>query len=378
MLAVRNPHLLIAIILSTSGLLILLNGALGTSGNPMLTAGLMFFPALALFALGDFRNVALNVIDVLFLAFVGCIGLSMLANGYPHTKETVFLASSLFAYPACRFIRLGQSARSFARLTTVVVVAGAIATAVALVSQWDYLNHPLVFGFFHAATVFLTSLGFLLLFHASAKADWKKLLWLTVPLVIFAASMVRFTFVAIVAGLLTAAATSLDRRRVLNIVAMVCIAAAIGFAIRYKAAEVHLVQNVAQSLTAPVVPSIPPQSTQMVTAPAAATAPQATCPDSNTVTMRKTLLRDAIAAIPSASFLGHGIAWSENTSCLRSAPHNSFLQAVVEFGWLGGAHSHCCLLLRSADFGRSQTTLPKRGSSFAHWFMWRRFRSRMA
>jgi hypothetical protein len=331
MLAVRNPHLLIAVILSTSGLLVLVNGAMGTNGNPVLTAGLMFLPGFALFALGNFRGVTLNVIDVLFLAFVGCIALSMLANGYPPTKEMVFLGLSLFAYPACRFIRLGESARSFRLVTSAIVVAGSIVTAAALVSQWDYLDHPKVFGFFHAATVFLTSVGFLVIFHASTKGDWKSLLWLSVPVAIFAACMVRFTFVAIIAGLMVAATTSIDRKRVLGIAAMVCIAAVIGFAVRYKATEIHLVQNVAKSFTAPAAAPAA-QSTPLVTVPADGR----TCPDSNTITMRRTLLRDAIAAIPTAGAFGHGLGWSENATCLKSAPHNSFLQAIVEFGWIGG------------------------------------------
>jgi hypothetical protein len=48
-------------------------------------------------------------------------------------------------------------------IVTLLVVIGTIAVGTALVGQWnDPHGRPVVFGFAHAATVFLTSLGFLM------------------------------------------------------------------------------------------------------------------------------------------------------------------------------------------------------------------------
>jgi hypothetical protein len=293
--------------ISTGGLLVLLNGMMGTSGNRWITAGFTLLPLFGLCALGRRRSFCVNAIDALFLIFAGCIGLSILENGSRDASAVFFLASTLLSYPACRFIRLGKSRSYFLIVTGAVVAAGSIATAIALVSQWDRLDHPSVFGFSHAATVFLSSVGFLLIYYACVKADWKTALWLAFPLAIFAASMVRFVFVAIVAGLIAAAVTSPDRKRVLGIVAMLCISAAIGFAAHYKASKLQLVQNVFQ-LYAPT---------------------QSTGGTGNSLTIRRDLLRNGIAALPTAGLFGHGLAWSEGT-------HNSFLEAAIEFGWSGG------------------------------------------
>ena len=52
--------------------------------------------------------------------------------------------------------------------------------------------------------------------------------------------------------------------------------------------------------------------------------------------MRRIVLREAVRAVPSAGLFGHGLGWFENVSCVKIEPHNSFLQAFVEFGWPAG------------------------------------------
>ena len=57
----------------------------------------------------------------------------------------------------------------------------------------------------------------------------------------------------------------------------------------------------------------------------------------NSMAIRKVLLYDAAFMLPSAGLFGHGLDAFMRKSCLAGHQiHNSFLQAFVEFGWLGG------------------------------------------
>jgi hypothetical protein len=58
----------------------------------------------------------------------------------------------------------------------------------------------------------------------------------------------------------------------------------------------------------------------------------------NSVSIRKQLLMDAAELVPRAGSFGLGFLSFGRLGCFKSmSPHNDVLQAVIEFGWLGGA-----------------------------------------
>jgi O-antigen ligase/polysaccharide polymerase Wzy-like membrane protein len=229
-------------------------------------------------------------------------------------------------------------------LTRRRLVVGAVATAIALGSQLEVLNRPTVLGLNHTATVVMTALGFLAIAFATHQTATYRLAWIAVfvaiPVAIFAASMVRFIFVATVASLLVAAVRSAERRKVAVMTAAICLAAIVGFGSRYNMAKVYLVNYVAAaevgatSTTARAEPVLTPATA--FPAPAAVI-PSASCYDDNSLLMRESMIKEAVAALPTAGLFGHGLGWLELHSCVNSDPHNSFLQSLVEFGWIGGA-----------------------------------------
>jgi O-antigen ligase len=334
-----DPYSLLLAIITSSSAIFLLAYGLGI-GSSLTTAVLLSGSIAALFALGDRRSFVFVEIDALFLAFVICIGISFALNGWPPEKDTVLLSLSLAAYPAGRTIPRAEIGLSFIGVSAAVVLIGGIATAYALVDQWGPLMHrPEVFGYSHAGSVFLMSLGFILI--ALTSGPWLNDIRtrivcgvLSVPAFIFGVSLVRFGFAAIVAALAAVAATcetQNHRRRVYIIIAAIVVVMVAGLLTRHKTIELLL------SYKDPVIAD-----------PAIATEQSAAAPSdplircgihiNSSISIRKVLLRDALAAIPGAGWFGIGFTNFGKVTCFSEMyPHNSILQALVEFGWLGGA-----------------------------------------
>ena len=78
----------------------------------------------------------------------------------------------------------------------------------------------------------------------------------------------------------------------------------------------------------------------------------------NSVAIRKALALDAIYLAPASGLFGTGLDSFMKFSCVKlTEVHNSLLQAVVEFGWLGGV-----LLLGLAGFSMASIVpLAKQG-----------------
>jgi O-antigen ligase len=333
-----DPHsILLAIITSSSAIFVLAYG-LGL-GSPLATAGLLAGSIAALFVFGDRRSFVFTEIDALFFAFVICIGISFALNGLPSQKDAALLALSLAAYPAGRSIPRGEIGLPFIGVSAVVVLIGGTVTAYALVDQWGPLMHrPDVFGYSHAASVFLISLGFILL--ALTSGQWLDNVRtrivcavLFLPAFIFGVSLVRFGFAAILAALAAVAVTSETRndlRRVYIVIAVMVLAMSAGWLTRHKTIELLLSYHDPEIAAAP-----------------RATAPKAVPYDplvqcgihiNSSISIRKVLLRDALAAIPDAGWFGIGFTNFGKLTCFAGMdPHNSILQAMVEFGWLGGS-----------------------------------------
>ncbi|KRR07384.1 hypothetical protein CQ12_00965 [Bradyrhizobium jicamae] len=316
-----------AMLVSSSALMILGAWATGLASNPVLTAALLAGAPAVMIASGHFSEFRIGLVDVLFGLFVAASLISTAINGLPPTREAALFALSLLAYPAGRLAPVGTSFRPFLIVTLLIVGIGTIAVGAALVGQWnDPHGRPIVFGFAHAATVFLTSLGFLMLAVVCLDDFRRPVLsaMAAVPaLVVFAASQVRFTFVVIVGSLGIAFLVSdHDRRRgIAAVLGLVIASVVIGLAIRPHTSGVFLRY---------VIPSA-----------GAAERPQnpvaGECGElDNSIAIRKTLLRQAVQGLPSAGLFGHGLSSAAQASCFKTDPHNSVLQAVLEFGWVGG------------------------------------------
>ncbi|MDI4234445.1 O-antigen ligase family protein [Bradyrhizobium sp. Arg237L] len=359
---------LFAILLSAGPIAVLAHGFAGTGST--ITGLLMAAPIAALLLLARWREFRPDICDVLFVLFCCGIALSFAVNGVAAPKEAALLGLSLAAYPAVRVSsRCGQVPQAFVVVTGAIVAVGAVVTLVALLGQWnDHHGKPLVFDEYDAAPAqFTTALGLLLLALACTELNWRRTAWISilaaVPLAIFAASMVRYSFIVIVVALLAAmlVAKAGQRKFIAVIVCVTIASVALGAVVRSsttlrfaKLAEAALGFQVAEpgNDESPAPPVSPPASA--LPAPAASgrvateAAPpvpapppsQASCPSidpDNSIIIRQQLYKDAFALLPEAGLTGLGLDGFPQRSCLKGFQvHNSILQAIIEFGWPAG------------------------------------------
>jgi O-antigen ligase/polysaccharide polymerase Wzy-like membrane protein len=366
---------LFAILLSVGPIAVLAHGLAGT--GPTVTGLLMAVPIAGLLLLARWREFTPDLCDLLFVLFCFGIALSFAVNGVTAPKEAVLLALSLAAYPAARLgPRQGAISTGFVIVAGAVVAVGAIVTVVALAGQWnDHHGKPLVFGEYDAAPAqFTITLGFLVLALASTELNWRRTAWISmlaaVPTAIFAASIVRYSFIVIAVALLVAIVAARPRQRkfIAVILCATIVSVAVGATVRSsttlrfaKLAEAALSSPPAvpssNELPVPATPVPPPVSaapapaasspapaasgsvaTQV--APPAPTPPQTSCPSidlDNSIIIRQQLYKDAFALLPEAGLTGLGLDGFPARSCLKGYQvHNSILQVIIEFGWLAG------------------------------------------
>jgi O-Antigen ligase len=325
-----------AILLAPNSILVLCFGLTGSSGNSLFTGALLATAVGAVGLLCFRRAIVLCIVDYLFFALLLCILSSFALNGWTsNAKEYALLVLSLAAYPACRFVSLADivSGRSaFILVTSAIVLLGTIATAEALWQQWDDQHgKPFVFGFDAAGVYFLISLSFLVIALVTAgqltarrTALVSTLIFL--PTAIFAASLVRFTFIALAGALCVATILSGARQRkhIVAIAFVILVAIAAGLAARYHKASLYADYMMEQS-SGDVGLEISPSCYLEVNI-------------RNSIAIRKALLQDAVFLVPQSGWLGTGLDSFMKFSCIKlTEVHNSILQAAVEFGWLGGS-----------------------------------------
>jgi len=319
---VIDHSLLVGVILSASAIIILANGVLGTNGAPGLTAAFLFLPTFALICVGDYAGFSFGVFDALYVVFAACVAASTVVNGF--SREAALVGLCLLNYPAGRVIQLGSSYRSFMLVTGVVALVGLTVTTPALIQQWSDIGRPFVFGFAHAQTVFLALVGFMAIAVVTVEPSRLATIVIALSAAIYAASMIRFVFVAIVVALFFAMLRK-NRRPVVVMVAAVCLAAAVGFAARYTSAKVFLVERISEVVAAPV---------------AGPDGPEVLVDDcmreNNSIKLRTRAISDAMAALPPSGLFGRGIGSLREITCAKIEPHNSFVQTAVEFGWIAG------------------------------------------
>lgn len=328
-----------AVLFSAPAVLVLTYGMVGISGSSAFTGLLLVTSELAVFLLA-IRRIELLAADYLFGAFVLCVTASFAINGRPaDLKETALLFLALAAYPACRCVSLSSLddiKSGFSSVTAAIAIVGAIATLLAIVNQWPVpRGKPMILGF-DAATNFLGALGFVILTVATKPlTPWKRATFfalLLIPVAIFAAAMIRFAFIAIVLALLLEAALSTGRQRfyVAIIIASVFASVATGLLVRYNTTKVlmdYIVEetgNKRANSSALAQKIVPPSCSLDVN-------------QRNSIAIRKALYQDAFYIIPKSGPFGFGLDGFMDISCIDGHEvHNSILQAIIEFGWLGG------------------------------------------
>ncbi len=327
---------MLACLVAPNSVLVLLYGLTGSSGNSLVT-GLFLATATAAVGLLCFRrDIVLLPADYLFFALVLCFLSSSAFNGWTsNAKEYELTVLSLAAYPACRFISradLAGGRGAFIWATGIIVALGSVATAAALWQQWnDEHGKPYVFGFDAAGTYFLGSLCFLVIaLVTSGGLTWRRTAIVSslvfLPTAIFAASLVRFTFIALAGSLCLATVLSEARQRKhVVVIAFVLLAAiAAGLLARYDQAR-RFVDYAIERSPGEIGLEKPPSCYLAVN-------------PRNSIAIRKVLVQDALFLIPRSGWVGTGLDSFMNFSCIKlTEVHNSVLQAAVEFGWLGGS-----------------------------------------
>jgi O-antigen ligase len=218
----------------------------------------------------------------------------------------------------------------------IIVLIGAVFTVVATLDQFnDTHGKPIVLGFDAAGLHFMGVLSILILGlvtvdRPSALRTAIVTVLIFPPVAIFAAAMVRYTFIALAGSLLLALIlTEAGKRRHIVAVGLTIFFAVIfGLGARYDMAKVHaayLLEETPETGAAQNSPENMPSCNLAVNM-------------NNSIAIRKALALDAVQLIPNAGLVGTGLDSFMKFSCIRALEvHNSILQMAVEFGWLGGA-----------------------------------------
>lgn len=302
------------------------------------TGVVLIVPPLLLVVLAPWREIRLNLCDGLAAALAACIVVSLLLNGIADTRELALLATTFALYAAGRLAPATDARRGLIAVGAAVLVVAVAVTVMALAEQWaDRHGKPLVFGAFDAAPAQFTALLGVVMLAAVTSDRLSRPVFAGLSLLgvvaaaVFAASMVRFSLLALELALLAAAllCEGRARRRGLALVALLAVAVGAGAAVRSNAAVTygrHL-------LTATGAAAVAPDARML--APAGAGCPAVDI--DNSIAIRKQLMADALRILPSAGAFGVGAGSFARQSCVPGlTPHNSFAEMAIEFGWLAG------------------------------------------
>ena len=349
-----------AILIAPNSVLVLGFGLNGSPGNSLVTGAVLLLATMAVGLLCLRRDIVLLPADYLFLAFVLCIASSSVINGWTtNAKEYQLLVLSIAAYPACRLISRADMLAgrlSFTWVVGIIALLGTIATADALLRQWNSADwRPLVFGFDAAGTYFLGTLSiFVIALVTTGELTTRRTVLMSalifLPMMVFTASLVRFTFVALAGALCMAAILSeaKQRKHVVVIAVVILVAIAAGLLARSDRAK----QSLVLATERPTAIELPSGNERLAdkagssgslepsgsVAPGMAPSCYLKVSPLNSILIRKVLMQDAVFLIPGSGWIGTGLDTFMEFSCIKGTQvHNSILQAAIEFGWLGAS-----------------------------------------
>ena len=312
---------------SVPPLLILLFGAFGIHGNAVVTACFLVVPICGVACFGTTKGFRIGVQDAPFMGLAACCAISFALNPLVASpKDIMMLILTLAAFPAARMLSseyIPFIRQACFRISAVLVAVGVVVIVPPLVSAWFRIGRPIVFGFDNAPTSFSFSLGFLVLAFVtsqpvlSSRKGLITLALISVASAVFAASMVRFVLLAIPATVAICFVLSVrDRRICWQLGLVIAVSIAVGLLARLATASAYMNYVVEALLNFDHCRILNPN---------------------NSLEIRRLLLSDAFRLAPTAGLFGFGLDSFGVLGCLKGyTPHNDVLQAIVEFGWLGG------------------------------------------
>jgi hypothetical protein len=342
---------LLGLVLCAGPLAVLAHGFFGAGS--IVTGLLMALPIAALILTGKWRGFSPNICDALFAVVICCVAVSFIANGLgPDAKEPILLALTVAAYPAARLSERPFELKGLILVTGLVVTAGTLTTIPYLLQQWnDSHGKPFVFGLFDAApTQFSMALCIGLFAVASHALTTKKAIMISaavaLPTAVFAASMVRFTLLAMLVALGMGALVGPREQRKPTLL-MICLLAAIvvvGLVARAHTTMAYLDHFATSAAFKGLRPdanlrSRPSDLIDKAMLRSSVPVVQSCEPIDidNSLAIRKRLFKDAMELLPSSSVAGIGLDGFAAATCLTGHPaHNTLFQTIIEIGWPGG------------------------------------------
>lgn len=300
-----------ALLIGMGPALVLAHGLLGTGPavSAVFIVGIIMCLAVTARSVDGLR---LNLADEAFILFVVAAAASTWGNGLTASmREYALFGLTLACYPVGRLFSEQTPSRTFVWILAALLLAGSAATLIALIDQFNYPHgKPLVFGEFDAAPAQFLQLAAFIVFAILVvpMKTWERNCLLGICAacaVLFAASQVRFTFAAFGIVMLIA----VQGRWRYRVAAALVLVVVLGLLLRPATSMVFVGHLFAPADCSALVSSI---------------------------SMRKQLFSDAISLLPTVGMFGFGLDGFIAKTCVGVEVHNSFLQAAIEFGWVGG------------------------------------------
>jgi hypothetical protein len=375
-LLLRASSALFAIALVIFPMLLLIFGWLGLPGNSVATASLLAFLTVGLCGLGFLSRSAfhLSVLDVLF----GLLLIPVVITGFQFhavieiREAELFVICGILAYVAGRSTDL-EKLREVPRYTLVISVAVVAVTCAATIPElyrvWSIAEkRPIVLGFEHAVNLFAMTLAPLIFGFVYSHTDWRSIQsWAVVILIYFAtalfvASLVRYTFAAIIVSIGFLLVVSIITQNAAKtyclglVMTAVVLGISSGLMARYSSVysfAAEALQDSDDSRGREVEIKKRPElalgpnlkflrvdefaSDHAVTPEQLPPSCKTEVSTSNSVSIRRALYQDSFYFVPRSGPLGIGLDNFKKVTCLKDLQvHNIYLQAIIEAGWLGG------------------------------------------
>ncbi|NOJ50679.1 O-antigen ligase family protein [Bradyrhizobium archetypum] len=339
-----------ALAISASSVFALIYGSLGLNGYGAFTASYLSLTVIMIAVFGSLEGFRFSILDIPVLTLIACAGISFSRNPQQvDLRELVLLGLTVSAYFAGRSLVKEDVPvlRAVCFWISLAILSVGTALTVPYLVLHGELGRPFVLGFDNATTAFSVSLGILIILLLSSEyrsPTWIRnvlVLLIAFSMAVFAASMVRFSLLAImVCTALSALLLKQQRRFALSMLAILVASTALGLLARFDNANLYVryaIEGARGEVSGGSATILPPSY-------AARRNPEATTADCesvntrNSIAIRKQLISDAANLIPRAGLFGFGFMSFGRLGCFEGAsPHNDLLQAFVEFGWMGGA-----------------------------------------